>query len=258
MTIRQALIPAAGRGARLDGHVGLLAGVVVGYEGDQIVRELTNHPKLELELEFIDHDGWKQGLASSVRQADGQLDSPFVLAMADHWFDQDLVDRAVERDLDDDAVLELIDPDVDDVYDVDSAVKVRAVEDRAEEVGFELADYNAVDAGLFVASNGLFDACKDAMRETEPAGLADVLGKLAANARVFDLEEGSDSFEYEFTTGKPVTTDIVVQRGLVRNPSEVKLIPDESASSPIYVFTDERVNRIYGDDFVGGLRDLGY
>lgn len=322
MTIREALIPAAGRGARLDrpdtpkplvevgGEPLILrvlsqleragierAVVVVGYEGDQIVRELTNHPKLDLALEFVDHDAWRKGLASSVWAADGELDSPFLLAMADHWYDQALVDDAVDRDLDDDAVLELIDLDTDEVYDVESAVKVRAVEDRAEAIGFDLADYNAVDAGLFVGSDALLDACHDAMRETEPAGLADAMGKLAANDRVgvvevgddewydidtppsliraemehrdrrrheavrrpeFDLEEGSDSFEYEFTTGEPVTTDVVVQRGFVRNPSEVKLIPDESASSPIYVFTDERVNRIYGDDFVGGLRDLGY
>jgi len=322
MTIREALIPAAGRGARLDrpntpkplvevgGEPLVLrvlrqleeagigrAVVVVGYEGDQIVRELTNHPKLDLELEFVDNDSWQKGLASSVGVADGELDSPFVVAMADHWFDQALVDAALERDLDDDAVLELVDPETDEVYDVDSAVKVRQVDGRVEEIGFDLADYNAVDAGLFVADDGLFEACRDAMRETEPAGLVDALTKLAADDRVgtvevgddewydidtppaliraemehrdrrrreavhrpeFDLESGRDSFEYEFTTGEPVTTDVVVQRGFVRDPSKVKLIPDESASSPIYVFTDERVDRIYGDDFVGGLRDLGY
>lgn len=322
MSLRDALVPAAGRGARLDrpntpkplvqvGGEPLIvrvlqqlegagirrAVVVTGYEGDQIVRELTNHPKLGLEVEFVEHDGWRNGLASSVSAARDAFDGPFVLAMADHWYDPEIVDRMAGESLDGAEVLELVDPEIDEVYDVDSAVKVRTNDGRAEEIGFDLDEYDTVDAGLFVASTAVFDECDRVLREEEPAGLVDALGRMAADGDVavgevgdaiwhdidtpaalvraemehrgrrrveavhepeFDLEEGESSFEYEFTTGKPVTTDVVVQRGFVRNPSEIKLIPDESASSPIYVFTDERVNRIYGDDFVGGLKDLGY
>ncbi len=323
MSMRDALIPAAGRGARLDrpdtpkplvevgGEPLILrvlsqleaaglerAVVVTGYEGQQIVRELTNHPKLELEVDFVDNPAWKRGLASSVTAAEQALDGSFLLAMADHWYDQSLVDEMVERvPMSGDVVVELVDREVDEVYDLESAVKARVADRRAEAVGFDLEQFNAVDAGLFTATDSLFEACREALAEHEPAGLADALGELADADRIeavevddqewydidtppsliraemehrnrrrveavhrpeFDLEAGNDSYDYEFTTGKPTTTDVVVQRGFVRNPSQVKLIPDESASSPIYVFTDTRVNRIYGDDFVGGLKDLGY
>ena len=316
------MIPAAGRGARLDrpntpkplvevgGEPLILrvlsqlenagverAVVVVGYEGEQLVRELTKHPKLGLEVEFIESSSWQKGLASSVAAAEEAFDGTFLLAMADHWFDQELVDEMASHDIGDDTVVEMVDTDVEGVYDLDSAVKVRVEEERLADIGFELDGFNAVDAGLFIASEGIFDACREALRETEPAGLVDAVAKLAAEDRVgtvtvgdeswydidtppaliraemehrnrrrveavhepeFNFEEGNESYEYEFTTGKPVETDVVVQRGFVRNPSQVKLIPDHSASSPIYVFTDTRVNRLYGDDFVGGLRDLGY
>ena len=45
-----------------------------------------------------------------------------------------------------------------------------------------------------------------------------------------------------------------VGHGLVAHPERTAFIPPESASSPVFVFTDETVNRLYGDAFVGGLQ----
>jgi len=65
---------------------------------------------------------------------------------------------------------------------------------------------------------------------------------------------------YNFTTGQPVTTDVVVARGVVSNPcaASFEIIPMTSASSPIFVFTDETVNSLYGDTFVSGFEAMGY
>jgi 3-dehydroquinate synthase len=328
MAMRDALILAAGRGERLDrpntpkplvevGGTPLIvrllsqlegadvdrAVVVVGYEGGQIVRTLTNHPDLEnIEVEFVEHDDWERGIASSVEAASGRLEGDFLMAMADHWFDDVLVDRMAETETDGAAVQMLVDDDLDALHDLESAVKVAREGERVVSIGFDLEDFEAVDAGLFATSDRLFEVCETSLRERETAQLTEVLQWMAEEERVeaidvgdaswFDIdrprdlvraemeyrnrlrveavqqpdfeaahdEETSDhdSYEYEFTTGSPTTTDVVVQRGIVRDPSKLKLIPDESASSPIYVFTDTRVNRLYGDDFVEGLRELGY
>jgi 3-dehydroquinate synthase len=73
-----------------------------------------------------------------------------------------------------------------------------------------------------------------------------------------ESRSGAGTTRYAFVTGKPEQTDIVVQRGLVRHPETLEIIPRESASSPHFVFTDPRVDRLYGQDFVAGLRGQGY
>ena len=51
------------------------------------------------------------------------------------------------------------------------------------------------------------------------------------------------SSRYDFTTGKPVQTEVVVARGVISNPAAAafEIIPLASASSPLFVFTDETV-----------------
>lgn len=63
-----------------------------------------------------------------------------------------------------------------------------------------------------------------------------------------------------FTTGRKVTTAVVVARGVVADPSKAafEIIPLASASSPCFVFTDSTVNALYGDAFVRGFEKLGY
>ena len=141
--LKKALIPAAGRGARLDrpntpkplvtvGGNPLLMGVlkqletagveetvvVVGYEGKKIVRALTNHPELEMTVTFVDHKNWEEGLASSILAGRDHLDDePFALAMADHVYDQELIERLFAEEFGDELGVMVVDRDIKGVYD---------------------------------------------------------------------------------------------------------------------------------------------
>lgn len=317
-----ALIPAAGRGARLDRpntpkplvHVGgkplllsLLqrlekagverAVVVTGFGSERVVRELTNHPDLSLKVEFVEHAEWQQGLASTLLAAKGHIDENFVIAMADHVFDQKLVDAMVAAEPGDDVGVALVDTDVTEVFELEDAVKVTLEGDRLTTASRTLKNPDAVDAGLFAFTPVLFEALEEARKVKEPASLTDALALLGERGQVrvitterrawhdidtpqslvraemahragirkaavhrpeFKIEQGRTTHSYDFIAGAPVKTEIHVQRGFVRNPERLQLIPDESASSPIYVFTDTTVNGIYGDDFVDGLDRMGY
>jgi len=65
---------------------------------------------------------------------------------------------------------------------------------------------------------------------------------------------------YSFTTGAPVTTEVLVARGVVAAPEQAafEIVPMASASSPLFVFTDETVNSLYGDRFIGGFERMGF
>lgn len=321
MSFEVALIPAAGRGARLDRpetpkplvHVGgepllvrLLrqfetvgvkrAVVVLGYDGKKIARELDHHPTLGIEVTFVENPEWESGLASSILAAKDGIREPFLLAMADHVFEPELVREMSTVELGKDAVAMLVDASTPDASTVSSAMKVTRNGDRLLRNGRTLEAFDAIDAGLFAASPDLFDALAAAIagKDTELNGAINVLAG-AGRARVvetagrywFDvdtphtliraemklrgLKRGASAdahgpaakvdtapANYTFTIGAPTSTKIYVERGFVRDPKKLAFIPKESASSPLFVFTDTRVDKLYADDFVGGLEAQGY
>jgi 3-dehydroquinate synthase len=331
--IRTALIPAAGRGSRLDrpgtpkplvdaGGVPLIvrvlkqleaagverAVVVAGYRRREVVRALTYHPELKLALEFVEHPNWRDGLASSLlaarervlapRPGSGQAvggDGPFLLAMADHVFDDALVARMAAAEPEPGGLVALSEPRLERVFDPAAAVKLQVTDGRVRAAGRGLQGADAVDAGLFLATPALFDSLADVVMPGVEVDLSEAVNRLARQGRVRALPTDGLAWDdvdtpaalvhtemrlrsrkralqvsqrpsgtplaspdYRFATGRPATTEIVVQRGLVAHPERVELIPPESASSPVFVFTDETVNRLYGDAFVGGLQAQGY
>lgn len=317
-----ALIPAAGRGARLDrpdtpkplvdvgGRPLLLnvlrtlqeggiqkAVVVVGYGADQVIRALTRHRDLTLELEFITHLDWQRGLASTILAAQEKIAEPFLLTMADHVFDASMVKEFIEGGKNFQGPTMLVDKNIDSIYDLDAAVKVKLQGEKVLKASRTLPEADGVDVGLFYFTPALFETLKEVSLQIEPASLTDgihQLGNLGLMRAVFTngqpwhdvdtpqaliraemayradrrkdsihrptfaTEKPVETREYHFFTGKPERTEIFMQRGFVTNPERLQLIPDESASSPLYVFTDTRVNELYGDAFVGGLDRLGY
>ncbi len=272
--------------------------IVVGYSSREIERALTGHPDLGLEPEFIHHEDWSRGLASSVLAARDRLDEPFLLAMGDHVFDDELVRTMVATELGRDALAVLVDSRTDEILDLDSAVKVAVAGDRVEATGRGLESYTAVDASLFVATPAFLDALADAVGDQiDQPELVVGVNALARGGRVraiptgprtwFDVDTPSSVIaaeiafrerqrarqikppkrtrpagpaerSYRFATGAPTETKILLQQGFVGEPSCLDLIPPESASSPLFVFTDTRVNELYGYEFVEGLRDQGY
>lgn len=317
-----ALIPAAGRGSRLDAlHtpkplvevggrpliVNLLlrlekagvarAVIVVGDRALEVERALFHHPELSLDLEFVTASQWERGLAHSLAAARGAMTEPFVLAMADHVFHDDHVRRLAQIDLGSDVATLLAAPGSSVVRDLESAVKVRTSDERVEAIGRELEGFDAIDIGLLLARPGLFDALDEAIATGDENDLSHALDRLARRGLVgavdagaqpwFDVDSPSDlvraelefrnrgrvervsvpttrrpgpsqTSEYSFTTGTPESTKIVVQRGLLGDAAVLELIPPERRTSPVFLFSDERVGGLYGDDLAANLSDAGY
>ncbi len=318
--IRHALIPAAGRGSRLDrpgtakplvdvGGVPLIlrllrqleaagvtaATIVVGYRRREVVRALTYPPELSMSLTFVEHPGWRDGLASSLLAAREHMNGPFILAMADHVFDDTLVTRMVGLEPEPDGLVALVDQHPAGVFDLPAAVKMHVDGGRVLSAGKALLGAEAVDAGLFIATPALFDALAQVVVPGMEVDLSAAVDRLGAAGKVRLVPTHGAAWDdvdtpaavihaemrlrrhkrgiklatptpasravpatHRFTTGRPVTTEVVVERGLVKNPERAGIVPAESASSPVFVFTDETVNRLFGDVFVGGLQRQGY
>ncbi len=316
---RCALIPAAGRGLRLDRPgtpkplvdvggepmiVRLLkqleragverAVVVVGFQADTIARTLAGRPDLGIALTVLENPAWEESMAGSLLVAREQFHEPFLLAMADHVFDEPLVSAMAGAPVRPGEVVMLADDRIDRVFCLDMAVKVQTREGRVVAVGRGLRTFDAVDAGLFAATPALFDALARAETEAPGSELTCGVKRLAAEGRVStviardgdwsDVDTPADLVHAEMRLRRAwratrvqrpqapqpqlegsllacdgrAETRVVVGRGFLEDPSRIPLIPESSAGSPIFVFTDETVNRLYAERFAAELRRLGY
>ncbi|MCA9526667.1 MAG: NTP transferase domain-containing protein, partial [Myxococcales bacterium] len=199
-----ALIPAAGRGARLDrpdtpkplvevDGVPLIvrtlrqlqaagvsrAVIVTGHGADRMAAGLRAVPDLHLTLELVHNPDWALGLAGSIRAAASYLPGPFVLAMGDHIYDAPLIARMVEAPVEPDGLVALVDLQPERVFDQDDAVNVELEDGRP--VRFQRhGPGQGIDAGLFLATPALFDALAGCAGDE----LADGVDALARAGRV--------------------------------------------------------------------------
>ena len=120
----------------------------------------------------------------SVLAAAERLTAEFLLLMADHLFDPDIV-RLLRDTRPDGAALTLaVDRDVaNPLIDLDDATKVASEGSRITRIGKEIAPYDAIDTGVFLATPALFDAIRADVAGGGPASLSGGVQRLADEGR---------------------------------------------------------------------------
>lgn len=215
MRIRDALILMAGTGSRLNEARGALpkallpiggrplisyaidsfadAGVeqlhvVVGANGAALADELR--PLVEPRMKFnpIANPDWKKQNGLSVLKAAGVVAPPFFLAMADHLFEPSILEALRERS-DVNRLNLAIDRKIASVFDLDDAMKVRTTGEEVVAISKTLQTYDAIDTGLFLCPNALFDYLRRAQRNND-CSLADGVRLMAADRQVKAIDIG--------------------------------------------------------------------
>jgi choline kinase len=208
MSIKRLLIPAAGRGARLD-RPGMpkplvwVAGlpmivrtlvqaeeagveeavVVVGYEAPTVVKALTHHPRLtRLKVRFVEAPRWADdGLVASLLAAREVLGQErFVIAMGDHVFDGKLIERIVGERVGDGEVVAMVDGNLAEVFDPAAAVKAKTHRGAILEMGWDVPGFDAVDCGLFACGPEAWAAFAEAYQADPKANIFAAVNRLAA------------------------------------------------------------------------------
>jgi choline kinase len=164
---------------------------VVGYESRRIIAETKRLIPPGTTASFIENHDWRKQNGISLLAAAGHVDAPFLLGMADHLFDDSIVDSLLEKF--DPAVLNIaIDGKLDSIFDLHDAMKVRTRKDRVIDIGKNLGNYDAVDVGLFVSPVEMFtylDKAKSANHQSD-CSLADAIRLMAADAKTRVIEIG--------------------------------------------------------------------
>ncbi len=215
MSITDAVILMAGTGSRLRGSAETIAkplisiagrplityaieafdkaGVrtihaVVGPKGEELAAAVTPLVPPHMEFRAISNPNWQKQNGVSVLAAEGKIRAPFFLAMGDHLFQPSILDQLL-ADADLEKLNLAIDRKIDSIFDLDDAMKVRTEDNRIVAIGKKLEDYNAIDTGIFVCPESIFEYLRRVLKDGD-CSLADGVRLMAEEGQALAVDIG--------------------------------------------------------------------
>jgi 1L-myo-inositol 1-phosphate cytidylyltransferase len=212
--IKQCLILAAGNGTRLRAISNSLPKPLVKFHGRPILEHVIRGAQEAGIEEFVIVLGYRADLIRewfearwrgralftwvlnpeyhksngvSALKARNAIRENFLLLMADHLFEPQTAKLMARQQLAPGEVILGVDPNIDRIFDIDDATKVRRRGDRIVDIGKEIVDYDAIDTGMFLCTPTLFDDLDRATKEGN-CSLSDGMRLLARGRRLRALE----------------------------------------------------------------------
>ena len=168
--------------------------IVVGYRSDLIRRWFDRQRLGGLSVTFIENPEYHKQNGVSVLKAKDAIHDNFLLLMADHVFEPGTAKLLMEQPLAPGEVILAVDPGVDRIFDLDDATKVRRQGNFISDIGKEIANYDALDTGMFLCSPALFDRLESATRDGN-CSLSDGMRQLARARKLRALEIGQAQWQ---------------------------------------------------------------
>ena len=193
-TIAKPLIPIAGRpliSYAIDSFA--RAGVrtihaVVGPKGEELTAAVTPLLPPHMEFRAIPNPNWQKQNGVSVLAAAEKVRAPFFLAMGDHLFERSILDQLLAQA--DPTRLNLaIDRKIASIFDLEDAMKVRTEGNRIVAIGKKLGDYDAIDSGIFVCPESIFEYLRRVLREGD-CSLAEGVRLMAEEGNALAVDIG--------------------------------------------------------------------
>lgn len=193
-TIAKPLIPIAGRpliSYAIDSFdkVGVKTlHAVVGPNGDELAAAVAPLLPAHMRLLPISNRNWQKQNGVSLLTASGKVRAPFFLAMGDHLFESSILERLIAHaDL---SRLNLaIDKKIGSIFDLDDAMKVQTRDNLIVAIGKKLEHYNAIDTGIFLCPEIMFEYLGRALQDGD-CSLADGVRLMAAEGNALALDIG--------------------------------------------------------------------
>jgi 1L-myo-inositol 1-phosphate cytidylyltransferase len=161
---------------------------VVGPNGEELAAAIAPLVPSHIKFNAISNEHWRKQNGVSLLIAAGRVRAPFFLAMGDHLFETSIIERLIaEADL---ARLNLaIDKKIGAIFDLDDAMKVRVEQNRIVAIGKKLEDYNAIDTGIFICPEKIFESLRRVMKDNDCA-LADGVRLMAEEGSALAVDIG--------------------------------------------------------------------
>lgn len=167
--------------------------IVVGYRSD-LIRNWFEGRSLGVSVTFVENPEYHKSNGVSALKARNEIHENFLLLMADHLFEPETAERLIHQPLGSDEVILAVDPNIDRIFDLNDATKVLRDGSHIVDIGKEIAEYDALDTGMFLCSPALFERLESAIRDGN-CSLSDGMRQLADERRLRALEIGEADWQ---------------------------------------------------------------
>jgi 1L-myo-inositol 1-phosphate cytidylyltransferase len=166
--------------------------IVVGYRGEAIRRWFSQRLLRGFGVTLVENPDYHKDNGISVLKARDRIRDPFLLLMSDHIFETRTAEALLQQPLGRGEAILAVDSNLDRVFDLDDATKVRREGDHIVEIGKQITQYDAFDTGMFLCSPEIFDVLESA-KKNENCSLSDGMRKLAqaGRFRAFDIGDAT-------------------------------------------------------------------
>ncbi|MBW2091076.1 MAG: NTP transferase domain-containing protein [Deltaproteobacteria bacterium] len=161
--------------------------IVTGYEGERVrgfLDDLARRCPIK-NLTHITNNAWEEGNGLSVLKAEEYLKDDFVLLMADHLFDAEILKNLKQQPFGEGEVTLAVDPNVNnpltDFYD---ATKIQLQDGKIVNIGKNIEPYHAFDTGIFLSSPAIFQGIQESISQYRDSSLAGGVRCLAVKGKV--------------------------------------------------------------------------
>ncbi|HNX97668.1 MAG TPA: NTP transferase domain-containing protein [Candidatus Aminicenantes bacterium] len=134
--------------------------VITGHQADKLRAHLEGFARVhQVTVRTLHNEQWQRANGISVWVARSTLTAPFLLTMADHLVDPEIIRRLVRQGLGAGTVRLAIDrPATAPWVDVEDVTKVTEEDGIITAIGKQIAGWNAYDTGVFLCHPDLFAA----------------------------------------------------------------------------------------------------
>jgi len=153
--------------------------IVLGHQAEVIENFISSEYEGIVPLQFVVNRDYHLQNGISVLVAERYVGNEFVLTMADHILDDEIMLLIRDHHPAIGGATLCVDYKVDTIFDIQDATKVLAVDSRVKQIGKNLQEFNCIDTGVFVGSQGLMNAIKQVYREKGDASLSEGVQLLA-------------------------------------------------------------------------------
>jgi choline kinase len=138
--------------------------IVVGHRADAIRNWLVERQLDDISITVIENPDYHKANGVSALAAREVLKNPFLLLMADHIFEPKTATALLRQSLAEDEVILGVDYNIDRIFDLEDATKVKVQGNEIIAIGKDLLPYDALDTGMFLCSPTLFQRLESAKR----------------------------------------------------------------------------------------------
>lgn len=165
--------------------------IIVGYKSEQIINYLSKNENFGFQITIVNNNEWMKGNGISVLAAEDSVgEDEFLLSMSDHIVSISAIKKIA--DVVSNKNLLLVDPDIENNFDIDDATKVEVDGINIINIGKEISNYNNLDCGIFRLNESFFSAMREQLKdnnESISAAINELIKKREMQAVLIEDED---------------------------------------------------------------------